>query len=431
MRRWNDQLSKHPINTTVRQLLDALDASTATLEPRFESEHARFSKVVFLLRDTLREIDPDITPIDILDTIDSQIQRNGILSAIQEISTSSSAASYRELNAKLSESLSYIIQLQGCRALNLSNTADLEAATSGLERFSTEIDRRRKILEAKISDMSRSTDQEIGKVGKLRERAEELIRRQEAQFLEMTASAKIMSNEFKSETENLLQSFINKSEIELASEIVDLNNKLKVYINESEESIRDVENDLQERVEVIIDDALDKHKRIIDLYNLVATDSITGGHKGIADREFTLATNWRRTTVAAVFVTLIWLVFSLMRTETSIEPIRLFWLHVGKTISITLLFVSFVVYASKQASLHRLNERKMRAFFLQVQAFDPFVSSLPEEKRFALKETLSVRIFGSEEGKNEKEAKFVDESSFRGIEQILEHIEKIAAIFKK
>jgi hypothetical protein len=136
---------------------------------------------------------------------------------------------------------------------------------------------------------------------------------------------------------------------------------------------------------------------------LVARDSVTGGHKEIADREFRAAETWRRITIASLVVAAAWITFSLFFTTPVLEPERAFWLGVGKSISLTVLLVSFAVYASKQASIHRLNERKARAFFLQVQAFDPFIASLPEETRVALKQALSSRIFGADDSEGDKQ----------------------------
>lgn len=80
--------------------------------------------------------------------------------------------------------------------------------------------------------------------------------------------------------------------------------------------------------------------------------------------------------------------------KPDLEPERLFWSEIFKGLSLTALLISTAVYASKQSTLHRLNERRARSFFLQVQAFDPFISDLPEDKKVALKEILSGKIFG-------------------------------------
>ena len=123
-------------------------------------------------------------------------------------------------------------------------------------------------------------------------------------------------------------------------------------------------------------------------------------------------------TVACVVITAIWLTYSLFCLTPTLNPERLFWIQVAKSVALTALLLSFAVYASRQSILHRISERKARSFFLQVQAFDPFIAALPEETpRHAMKEELSKRIFGPEESAEAPLA--MNRSEFKGIKTMI------------
>jgi hypothetical protein len=111
------------------------------------------------------------------------------------------------------------------------------------------------------------------------------------------------------------------------------------------------------------------------------------------------------------------------------EPERIFWLQIGKSISLTILLLSFAVYASKQAALHRISERKSRSFFLQVQAFDPFIESLPEATRHELKQSLSARIFGPDDPEHDKA--ILENGDFKSVDRLLVTLEQIKKVFGK
>jgi hypothetical protein len=132
--------------------------------------------------------------------------------------------------------------------------------------------------------------------------------------------------------------------------------------------------------------------------------------------------------MASIALTLVWLLLSLLYIEPSQETNELFWLDVVKSAVITGLLMSFSIYASKQSNLHRINERKMRAFFLQVQAFDPFVKNLPDDARSELKRQLSERIFGGVDGTPDDA---LDEASFKGIDHIGAIVERLLKAAKK
>lgn len=167
----------------------------------------------------------------------------------------------------------------------------------------------------------------------------------------------------------------------------------------------------------------DLHQKIKNLHGLVATDSVSGGHQKIADREQAAATFWRHVAVGSIGCAIVWLLCTLFYLTPTLYPERLFWLQIGKSISLTALLLTLAVYASKQAALHRTNERRFRSFFLQVQAFDPFIESLSEADKQELKKALSERIFGPDEAKTDDAV--LDQPSLNVVKELMAGLAKI------
>ena len=112
MQRWNDELTKHPLNVTVKQILDLIDRDIEIEDPVVEVERVRFAKVIRLLESTLRSLDPEIAPIEVLDLINSQFSTLGILEVAQGVAQGNEADALRSLNTKLSPVISLITQLR-------------------------------------------------------------------------------------------------------------------------------------------------------------------------------------------------------------------------------------------------------------------------------------------------------------------------------
>ncbi len=427
--RWRDELTKHPLNTTVKQLSDLLERGVKVDDPAMEVERARFAKVVYLLKDALRRIDPDIAPFDILDQINSQLQLLELPQVARRIYAERDAVVFRDLNTRLTPALSYIATLRACSAQTEVSQADTKAATEAFERFSRRVEQRKQDFEKLIHDAEHKTVEAARVIQSYHEQIRSLGEHFQGQISGWAAEA---TATFNSQT-MLFAEFQAKSKSDVADLVSEFkesaSTQIGKLITEWDARARASKAALDDEIKSIIADAEEKRSKILKLYHLVAVDSVTGGHKQIADREFSSAQGWRRFSVFSVGLTIAWIIYSLFWMNPILEPDRVFWLQIGKTASLTALLLSLAVYASKQAALHRVNERRARSFFLQVQAFDPFIENLPETAKHELKQSLSARIFGPDDLEHDKV--MLENGDFKALGKLLESVEQLKNLLAK
>lgn len=429
MQRWRDELSKHPLMTTIKTLEEAINTEHNIDDPIFEVERARFIKIIDVLKKVLDDLDPDLAPMDVLSNIQNVIRSHGALTSVQNFAADGNQNHIVDANNQITNILGYIYQLSSLKFSRSTRRSDLDAATSSFEKFSKQVSGRYDALTESASQAAAAVAANASEIAGMRVEAEttkedlaKSVAEWKAQTAEKSIAATSEFNAFLGEAKKKNLSLANSLEEKFIERMEALHKRV-------EDRTEDATVNLNEKLDEILLDAADKRTKILGLYELVAHDSVTGGHKQIADREYSAAENWRWGTIASVAITLLWMVFSLTVLEPRAISGQVFWLDVAKSAAITALLVSFSVYASKQANLHRVNERKARAFFLQVQAFDPFVASLPEESRSELKKLLSERIFGSSELISEDSA--LEQADFKGMDHLTAMMERILKAVKK
>lgn len=427
MQRWQDEFSKHPIHATLKILEDNAKASVAPLDSTGEVERARLIKVLALIKKVVQDIDPDFAPIDILNALNNQLS-GGTMNTFRALATQGSSALFQEANTHISTTLGYIYQLSALRTGKVSKQSDLEAATTSFERFAKQIESYMGDIQSRAAKANHIIDESVAKIDQLKTESDSLA----ASFKQKLIDWENQNSEFISNHKIGFSATLSKSQIEFNELISSVKNEASEAIKglmESENAQAEANRTaISQKLDAIQKDAETKHAEILKFYGLVTHDSVTGGHKKIADREHDAAMFWRRFTVGCIFVTVAWIGYSLFCLTPQLEPPKLFWLQIGKTAALTTILISFAIYASRQSNLHRQNEQKARSFFLKVQAFDPFVASLPDDQRWSMKQAMTERIFGPDEPGSEKAG--LDAADFKGLEQVALFMEKIKALLK-
>lgn len=428
MRRWQDEFSRLPIHATLKILEEAANADYPIDDPSLVAERTRFIKIIAFAKKTISSIDPDIAPVDILNSLNSQINQSGVANSVKNFAANGNAAHFVDANLQITSSLAYLYQLDTSGIGRRARQADYEATSVAFERLV-------KRLDQKFAESASKLDQSLSEITAARQDIEALqkdAKASSAQFGEKIREWTALSNENISAAKAELADVLSRGRIGFNEALAEVKSETTLAVQEFF-AAQAVESDekqakLSLELEKISSDANAKHKEILRFYDLVAHDSVTGGHKNVADRELIAAENWRRAAVGSIFVTVVWLACALLWLTPQLNPERLFWLQIGKSIGLTALLVSFSIYASKQSTLHRANEQRAREFFLQVQAFDPFIAPLPEEQRWAMKTAMTERIF-QQRGQNDSEATGVKDSDFKGFDQVIGVLERIKGLF--
>ncbi len=427
MQRWQDEFSKHPIHATLKILEDNVNANVVPIDSASETERTRLNKIIGLAKKAVGDLDPDLAPIDVLGALNNQLN-SSTMNSVRAFAAQGSPGHLQEANTHISAALGYIYQLSALRSGRSPRQSDLEAATSSFERFSKRMESALGDIQSRAAKAMNSINEAAAKIDELGLESASLA----ANFKQKLVEWENQNSEFTSHHKISFAAILSKSQIEynelIASVKSDASEAVKSLLETEMAQAEANRTSITTRFNVIQQDAEAKHAEILKFYELVIHDSVTGGHKKIADREYDAAMSWRRLTVGCILATVAWIVYSLFCLSPQLEPPKLFWLQIGKSAALTMLLISFAIYASRQSNLHRRNEQKARSFFLKVQAFDPFVASLPEEQRWTMKQSMTERIFGPDDPENEKLG--TDAADFKGMEHFVSILEKVKALWK-
>lgn len=132
-----------------------------------------------------------------------------------------------------------------------------------------------------------------------------------------------------------------------------------------------------------------------ELVGLIANVGVTGKFKSIADSERWYANAFRWIGLLLMIIISILAAVMLYRVVTVDASVEWKFLAVKIFTIVTLLLPA--LYCTKEAEKHRQRERINRKFELELTAIDPYLESLPVEKRHALKEQLAVKFFAQPE----------------------------------
>ncbi|QND53250.1 hypothetical protein HB779_16120 [Phyllobacterium sp. 628] len=361
--------------------------------------------------------------------LNNTLVSNGVVASIQDFANSSNPEMFRQANNQIASSLGYIYQLSSLKISRSTGKADSEASTKTFEQFVNQTESTYQAYRKKITE----AEETVEVASKEIEAAQTSIKQLEDAFNSKMVEWANQSTETHNEQTTRFTDAQNtrQSDYTAALDLIksEANEQLNIFYQDVTVSADKDHVSLKSKLDEIQQDAEKKHGRILELYGLVAYDSVTGGYKSVADIEERAANRWRQFTIACIGATVLWLLIAIWLFKPDLEPERLFWSEIFKGLSLTALLISTAVYASKQSTLHRLNERRARSFFLQVQAFDPFISDLPEDKKVALKEILSGKIFGGVDFSDEN--KSIATSEYEGMNNAIDLLSKLQQLTQK
>lgn len=136
---------------------------------------------------------------------------------------------------------------------------------------------------------------------------------------------------------------------------------------------------------------------------------MAGGYLRNANEERNFADTWRVWTVIFIACTVAWLMSAILSDFTVSQTGAVIWHKVALSFALSGVLLFGAAYSAQQSTRHRNAEKRTRWFALEVKAIDPFIHSLPEEQRQALKKELSERMFGHFTKSEDEKGRIVDE----------------------
>jgi hypothetical protein len=149
-------------------------------------------------------------------------------------------------------------------------------------------------------------------------------------------------------------------------------------------------NELAERAEQVREQLELHQSQAAQIVGTVAATGLSGGFKAYAEHQRRSADRWRLTSVAAASLAAVAAAaaFLVFRDE------QFSWDALVSKIAIIALLAAIAAYAGRESSAHRLREIAARRLELELTAIDPYLASLDETRRAAVKEQMAHRIFG-------------------------------------
>jgi len=463
MNRWAQEFNSHPIHATLKELISLASTKFEAIEPAVIPEQRRLLKVISLYQETLKKLDPELTPFSQLTALNNSLVQHPRTPALQ-YSTSGNSAYLTQANNFLSDQLVYLSYIlpTSLKARTLKPTRTLEKLVDStaesilekksqleneLETLSESINERQAELEVEFTSFSQSLTERKTELEKelmtFSENIEELN--------ELVETRKQNTDLLISEWQQQFSESQDKRSNDFSSWKEKVNDKATAsttaVIQKTKSRLDDQTNKFDKKIDDFLSDAENKHQAILELYGLAAGDSVAGGYLENANQEAKQADSWRKISILFIFFTVGWLGFYALGPNSDL-PLNIHASMTSNTPDATAdtsaaipnmnetsvaagasnfinwlpkLLVTFSLsgvllwgsaYAAQQSTRHRNNEKRTRWFALEIKAIDPFISSLSPEQQSMLKTQLSERLF-AQSSSPEKETSVIDEHAFK------------------
>lgn len=420
MSRWDEQFQNHPIHKTLKEIDNLLSVKTDDISREGQSEKRRISKLMDVFEEVLNALDPELTPRQILDNIHSDAGH--VQNELINYNSSRNDGHLKNANNVLDGMLIHLSSLSTVKGFRVTKPAkrlgklldeSIEATYDKKQSLENEI--------LKVSELSQSQNEKLealsSSIDTKKQETDSLISSWQTQYSEDQNNR---NNSFAEDQQKRMNNFTTwktKFEGEARAEFDKL-------INSSNKKITDEQEKFSDKISSLTEDADNKHKQILDLYGLVAGDSVASDYLKNANDEQKQANFWRRATIFFIVLTAAWLITSYIIGGMGANDGSISWERIIKAFSITGILVFGAAYSSKQSSLHRKNEKIARWVSLDMKAFGPFIESLPEEERNSLKKGISERLFGQQYKNTDKGTQVMDEHILKTIIQTVKDVLK-------
>lgn len=410
MSRWEEQLKSHQIHATLQEMLEFLNVEHEGMTDDELAEKRRLVKGITVYQDVLKSVDPEIVHYGSLDSLNNHFRGEQIRPHLTNYKTTPNIKSLRVINDQVTASFNYLVSL-----ISLSKKLSTEKPLRGLEK---EVENFSKSIQLKNNALQDELNKTQESINKQKNRLNELENTISAKKQETDGLIAQWQKQF-SDAQNLRSTdFLNdqkgrKEEYETWRDATkkDAETKFQTILTKTSDTLDKQNNNFFEKISAYLTTAAEKHQSILELYELVAGDSVGAGYLKNADDEKFQANFWRWASVVFIVATAVW-------TGTAYwygTPIPIgqgsefLWAQVLKAFSVTAVLLFGAAYSARQSTIHRQNEKRTRWFALEIKAIDPFISSLDDAERKKLKHLLADRLFGQKEHSQEIDGKVIDE----------------------
>lgn len=411
MNRWQQKFDEHPIHETLKQLEGYTSKQFDDIKEDETQERRRFLKIISTYQELLSDLDPELVPINQLDSLNTALRSQHIWNQVVSYSFNQNSGHLLNANDYLTNQLTQL-SLFLAIAKKTKFIKPFKQVENIVDDFTQTISSQKMKLQTELAELTASLNARQRELAKLEHLIEIRKNKTDTQMSQWQSQFSGSQERRNIEYANWSKKLDEQAQTEVESILKKRNSELATHQKSFEAKIKE-----------IIDDGNEKHQAILELYELTAGDSVGAGYIKNADDEMKHADIWRRISVGFIVITVVWLMVVFFNSSGELN-----WVKVISAFSLTGVMLYGAAYASQQSTKHRNNEKRARWFALEIKAFDPFISSLQEEQRHELKKQLSERLFGQNEYNHMDNSQVIDEHVYRtvidGIVNIISKIPK-------
>ena len=381
MSRWNDQFQTHNFRTSWNSLIQALSDQTIPkdLDDTSLKELARIRKVVKFVDSILAQVDPELMPIGLLDSLNQQT--SNCASQLNTFISNKSSGHLVNANTHLDSIITLLSQtpfiLSGQQkgalskaALSYAETIDhqMKVTESSFKKIKDEVTS----IETLIQERQKNLDALKSQI----EAATQTIQSQSAEFTTQFKLGEV-------ERSNQSKAIINKADLRINEEISKLNTKIDAEFEEMATKAGkalDVLGKFQ-------DDAA-------KVFNVVVNTMQAGAYSSYAIEEKKSANFFRWSAIGLMMTGVVILVVpELYKIFSNISGYSLDWKTTLARVPFSVVLFVPAFYLARESNKHRNTEVQNKRRELILSTIDPYLALLPKEKADEIKSDVAKGIF--------------------------------------
>ncbi|WP_421790736.1 hypothetical protein [Hyphobacterium sp.] len=400
----------------------------------FIKRKRRIEALYDFLATNIEKSEPNYIPDQVLDIVQTNCE--AALAAINSFSTEKNSSQLDTAIDSLSKAVREIPAPFYSRYAKLNN--------AHLDRFNNRVD---EIVEEFLSRLASVSDQASN--------IETIVGETEARIKELKESAAAFNDslnttfqqsqaqrrdEFKTELEGVndqTTKFIKENSDKLNAKIEEFDGSRTELIEKSNaelktandryhaliEEYQNKKTTFEKKIEDDIQEIVEKRNHIRELYRLTGNDATVGGYQSQADQEKKSADLYRVFAITLMIIAAAALLYPYIMEIVRNERHDFQWAVFLERLPLSTIILVPALYAARESGKHRSEERSLRTLQLQISTLDPYLSTLPDNKKRQIKEDLVGKYF---DGRRAERSSRTEQSM---LDQVLDELRKITGNF--